>query len=381
MPKPPAMPPATKLLTHPKAPPPPPAAERRPAEARGTAGVAGPNAGDAGPPSRRRSPWRWVAEAADAAVGALGEAAEALAAPLAGRRMHEFADLVSATRAPEVVEAALTRLAGEVSGACRVELVLDRDERTNPNPKLMTVWPESAAGMSAGEVEALGYPLCLGLWCGDHYHMSLQLYAQPRKAKRGWSPRLVRRLTTLCALAAAAERGLHTSQRGRIEAPVGGVAAVRDATFLNAILPYAIAQAARHREPLSVFCLEIDFLAALAREHGAAAVDVAVGRVAVGVARTLRGSDIVARLDDDRVIVVLPNTGGRDALTVANVVRSAIAGACLPYAGLPALTVSIGVACYPIDAQEMLALLHAADEAMERARAAGPSALPLAAAG
>jgi diguanylate cyclase (GGDEF)-like protein len=172
-------------------------------------------------------------------------------------------------------------------------------------------------------------------------------------------------------MGAAAVRGLHVGQRGRLDAPVEASATVHDATFLNAVLPYALAQAARHCEPLTVLCLEVDALASLGRAHGPLARDRAVGQVADAVARKLRGSDVVARLDDDRVFALLPNAGVPDALKVAGVVRSAIAAACLPTAGLPPLTVSIGVACYPIDAREMLALLHAADEAMERARAAG----------
>ena len=312
----------------------------------------------------------------------LSAVGEAVAAPRVGQRIHEFADLIATTRAPEEVESALVCLAGEFSGASRVELILDCDVRTDPHPKLMALWPEGDAAMTAGLAEAPGGLLCLRLQCGDHYQMTLRLHARPGVFRSGrWSPRVVRWLTTLCAMAAAAERGLHASQRGRIEPPVEASAAVRDATFLNAVLPYALAQAARHREPLTVFCLEVDGLGAIGRDHGSMAVVLAAGRVADAVARTLRGSDVVARLDDHRVIVVLPNTGGPDVPTVAAKVRSAIARACRPTALLPAMTVSIGVACYPTDAREMLALLIAADEATARARASGPDRIATAASG
>lgn len=313
---------------------------------------------------------------ARAVVRALREAVSVLADPASGRRIHEFADLITTAVDPETVEAALVRLAAEVSGACRVELVLDRDrdEQAPADPRLVAVWPDGPnAVLTPRQLEALGYPLCLGLRCGDHYQMTLRLHARPGTLRGGcWPPPVMRRLTTICSMAAAAERGLLASQRGRIEAPVEATAAVRDATFLNAVLPYAMAQAARHREPITVLCLEVDDLPGLARAHGDEAVDLAVGRVAESVAQTLRGSDVVARLDDDRVFVLLPNAGTADALKVADVVRRAIAGACQPTAGLPLLTVSMGAACYPSDAREMLPLLHAADEAMTRARAGGP---------
>jgi diguanylate cyclase (GGDEF)-like protein len=226
--------------------------------------------------------------------------------------------------------------------------------------------------MTADEVETLGYPLCLGLWCGDHYQISLQLYAPPGRGGR-WPVQVVRRLTTLAAVAAAGLRGLHAGRRARHEAPVEMTAAVRDATFLSAILPYALAQAHRHRETLTVLCVEADRLAELARSHGGEVVDRAVRRLAEAMSRTLRGSDVIARLDDNRVMAVLPNTGSADALMVATVVRTAVVNACLPVGKTPALTASMGVACFPDDATDSVALLSAADEAMSRARALGPN--------
>ena len=293
------------------------------------------------------------------------------------RKLHEFADLVAAERDPAKVEAALVAIAGELAGACRVELVLDRDDaRPEPEPQLIAVWPETARALTPDEVEALGYPLALGLWCGDHYQMSLQLYPQPGRGAR-WPERVVRRLKTLCSIASSALRGLHAGRRARAAAPNEPSAAVRDATFLCAILPYALSQAHRHGEPVSAFCVEVDRLGELGRSHGPDAVDRAVRRVAEAVARTLRGSDVVTRLDDDRIMIVLPNTGPRDAPKVADVVRRAVLNACLPVGTSPVLSASIGVACFPDDARDSAALLAAADDAMSRARAAGPNRVAL----
>jgi diguanylate cyclase (GGDEF)-like protein len=188
-------------------------------------------------------------------------------------------------------------------------------------------------------------------------------------------------------MAAAAERGIHASRRGRTE-PAHGAATVHDATFLSAILPYALSQALRHCEPLTVFCTEIDRLTSLVNTLGTVRVDMIVGQLAEAIARTLRGCDVIARLDDNRVVIVLPNTGSADALRVAAVVRSALTSTCLALAGLSELSVSMGVACFPEDGHEMVGLLAAADDAMTRARAKGcnnvatasPSPIPTAAA-
>jgi diguanylate cyclase (GGDEF)-like protein len=287
------------------------------------------------------------------------------------RALFQLAELVATARQPEVIESALVRLAAEIGGACRVELWLDRNEQTQPDPKLIALWTESVAPMTEDEIEALGYPLSLGLWCGEHYQMTIQLYASTFQAKKRWTPALARRLNALCAVAAAAERGMHVSQRGRIDAATASTASVRDATFLNAVLPYALAQAHRHREPLTLISVEIDRLGAMYRSHGPEAAGTAVLRVAEAIAQALRGSDVVARLDDDRVIVVLPNAGGPAAINVAEKVRSAILGASQPTRVTPAFTASLGVACFPVDAPDVHSLLQAADDAMALAKARG----------
>ena len=112
-------------------------------------------------------------------------------------------------------------------------------------------------------------------------------------------------------------------------------------------------------------------MGSLYQSHGSGVAELAVLRVAESIARTLRGSDVVARLDDDRMVVVLPNTGSADALTVAAMVRSAVVGACGSSGEVPELSASIGVACFPENAPEMITLLAAADEAVTRARGNG----------
>lgn len=361
------------------APPPPVGTSPAPTLSRLDAGETSPPApaGRAGrssaPPPiapKRKSRGERVADGIDRLVGRLRDALEALRDPASSQWVHEFADAVTLARDPEHLEASLVSLAGAVGDASRVELLLDRDVAAQPAPTLLALWPKDAEAMTADQVEALGYPLCLGLWCGDHYQMTLQVFAKPGRGGR-WPRKIVRRLTTLCAMAAAAERGMHVGRRARFESAAEKGTSVRDATFLSAILPYALSQAQRHREALTVFCLELDHLAAVTDEHGWERVDAAVRRVSEAMARTLRGSDVVVRLDDDRLVVVLPNTGSGDALTVANVVKLAVTAACLPVGVLPELTFGMGVSCFPEDGHEMSALLNAADNAMTGGRNLG----------
>ena len=52
--------------------------------------------------------------------------------------------------------------------------------------------------------------------------------------------------------------------------------AIRDEAFLVAFLPYAVAQAKRHAEPVSLLCLETDRLAAIRELLGAELAEAAV---------------------------------------------------------------------------------------------------------
>ena len=55
---------------------------------------------------------------------------------------------------------------------------------------------------------------------------------------------------------------------------------LQDATFLNAVLPFALSQARRHREPLSIVCVAIDRLSAIKQLLGKAESDRLVQHVA-----------------------------------------------------------------------------------------------------
>ncbi len=92
---------------------------------------------------------------------------------------------------------------------------------------------------------------------------------------------------------------------------------LHDATFLNAVLPFALSQARRHNEALSLICVEIDRLAGIQELMGRAVADRLVQSVCETVAVLIRSSDIVARLDDDRIVAVLPRAPRGGALHVA----------------------------------------------------------------
>jgi diguanylate cyclase (GGDEF)-like protein len=149
--------------------------------------------------------------------------------------------------------------------------------------------------------------------------------------------------------------------------------AIRDEAFLVAFLPYAVAQAKRHAEPVSLLCLGTDRLAAIRDLLGAELAEAAVQRLAETVAKTLRTSDLVARLNDGRIVAVLPFAGAAALPLIVEVVREAIARAGVPTCSMPRLTASIGMATYPDHAHDARSLLVSSLSALDRAQARGPN--------
>ena len=85
----------------------------------------------------------------------------------------------------------------------------------------------------------------------------------------------------------------------------------------------------------------------------------------------IRDSDIVARIEDDRIIAVLPRARVQDGWRVAQDICRSLEKHPKLLPGLPGLTVSIGVAEYPACASTVFALLDAADHALAEARSQG----------
>jgi len=80
----------------------------------------------------------------------------------------------------------------------------------------------------------------------------------------------------------------------------------------------------------------------------------------------IRECDLLARLGDDRLCVLLPFTDGASSLGVAERLRSRVENHTFNDAEGHQRTVSVSVACYPTNASDSTALLCQADETLLR---------------
>jgi diguanylate cyclase (GGDEF)-like protein len=107
-------------------------------------------------------------------------------------------------------------------------------------------------------------------------------------------------------------------------------------------LAWALEFAARHGGVLSVVLLDVDGMKAVNDDHGHAAGDAALCRVADVLRASVRAVDHAARLGGDEFGVVMPATHADDAASVAERVRDRVDSLLQPGGGR--LTASLGVA-------------------------------------
>jgi diguanylate cyclase (GGDEF)-like protein len=84
-----------------------------------------------------------------------------------------------------------------------------------------------------------------------------------------------------------------------------------------------------------------------------------------------RDTDLVAKYGGDEFMVVLPHSTREGATLVAERLRQAVADSVFPHVAAGEITCSIGIAVFPEDASQPMALVGAADQALFAAKGAG----------
>jgi diguanylate cyclase (GGDEF)-like protein/PAS domain S-box-containing protein len=138
----------------------------------------------------------------------------------------------------------------------------------------------------------------------------------------------------------------------------------------------AVASADRHGRPFAVLFLDLDNFKAINDDLGHACGDAVLIEVARRLRRSLRASDLLARIHGDEFVLILPEMSElHEACSVAEKLL-AIVSQPIEVAGTTvSVQTSIGVALYPNDGADPRALLRAADTAMYQAKLKGKNAV------
>jgi diguanylate cyclase (GGDEF)-like protein len=129
----------------------------------------------------------------------------------------------------------------------------------------------------------------------------------------------------------------------------------------------------RHKLAFSLIMMDIDDFKRLNDTYGHVAGDDALATTARAIRGSIRAIDVAARYGGEEFTVILPQTSKKDARTMALRIGRAVARTPIPtHKGDPAyLTMSLGVASFPDDAQTLEDLLRHADQALYEAKRRG----------
>lgn len=134
----------------------------------------------------------------------------------------------------------------------------------------------------------------------------------------------------------------------------------------------------REASGFALLLFDLDHFKRVNDQHGHAAGDAVLRNVAELLRQAVRQGDLVCRWGGEELLVVLVNCPPTHARTRAERLREAIAGCQGGAAGpVPRVTASVGVACFPHDAQCLPGLMEAADAALYRAKSAGRNRVAL----
>ncbi|MCZ7663729.1 MAG: diguanylate cyclase [Thermoleophilia bacterium] len=135
-----------------------------------------------------------------------------------------------------------------------------------------------------------------------------------------------------------------------------------------------VARALRHQQPVTLLMLDVDRFKSINDVYGHQTGDKVLQTVAKHLRDSVRQSDICGRYGGEEFVLLLPNTPGRNAVFLADRLRSGVGDIMYTGLGIPgdvAITISGGVATCPRDATTLEELVGRADTALYEAKNAG----------
>jgi len=147
-----------------------------------------------------------------------------------------------------------------------------------------------------------------------------------------------------------------------------------DREYLEQYLPFELSRSHIMNQPVSVMMLDVDEFKFYNDKNGHPEGDQVLSRLAELLRHVTRNYDVCVRYGGEEFLVIMPRTPPYQALEVAERVRKAFENEPFEHKELQPtgnLTISIGVASFPKDANDDKELIKCADEALYRAKRSG----------
>lgn len=140
----------------------------------------------------------------------------------------------------------------------------------------------------------------------------------------------------------------------------------------NSLAAHEFQQASRYRRGLSILMIDSDSLKKVNDSLGHEAGDKLIRAVVAGMRGAIKSTDIIARYGGDEFVCLLPGAGPDDAARVGERIRARIAEAPLQIDDQTVpVSVSIGVASYPLHGDKLDLIARNADKALYLSKTQG----------
>jgi diguanylate cyclase (GGDEF)-like protein len=160
----------------------------------------------------------------------------------------------------------------------------------------------------------------------------------------------------------------------REQAVTDSLTGLANRRYLETRLREEAGRARRHGSAFTLMMVDLDNFKTYNDREGHPAGDALLTAAARVIRAAARDTDLVCRYGGDEFALVSPETHVEEALMLAERIRNAVETHAFDLPGLPAaggLTLSVGVAGFPVDTDDPDALVRAADSALYRAKSAG----------
>ncbi len=152
-----------------------------------------------------------------------------------------------------------------------------------------------------------------------------------------------------------------------------GLTKIANRRYFELMLDNEFRKARGYSRPVSLAMIDLDDFKKFNDHYGHPAGDKMLIHIARLLKRSIRDTDFVARYGGEEFCVIFPETDSSPALKIAERVRKAVKNnpVQLKGGGTKGITVSIGVATYPVNAFSPDELVRNADKAIYRAKRLG----------
>jgi diguanylate cyclase (GGDEF)-like protein len=167
---------------------------------------------------------------------------------------------------------------------------------------------------------------------------------------------------------------VHWGEAARKRAITDELTGAYNRRFLDDAMMSQLELARNSGASLSLMMVDLDNFRDINEQYGHETGDRSIVEVVKVINRVLRESDILARFGGDEFVILMPDTTGETALEMAERTRLDVEtkGILKGYGGRESgLTLSIGIASFPEDGDDVKRLKEAADQALYRAKESG----------